>query len=236
MRLDAHAELPPDYVRRAVELLRETGAANVGGVQQAVGRTPFEQAVAAAMTSKLGTGDAKFHYGGSPGPVDTVYLGVFRREVLERLGGFDAGLLRNQDYEFNYRIRADGGVVWFDPSLHVSYRPRSSPRALARQYFDYGRWKREVVRRHPRSLKWRQAVPPIALVANVAGLALGLRDRRALLVPGAYAAVVLVVSTQLGRGLPARSAAWLPVTFPVMHGAWGTGFFAGPPRNAAAAP
>lgn len=231
VRLDAHAELPPGYVRRAVELLRSTGAANVGGVQQAVGRTPFERAVAAAMTSKLGTGDAKFHYGGTAGPVDTVYLGVFRREVLQRLGGFDAGLLRNQDYELNYRIRQDGGVVWFDPSLHVSYRPRSSPAALAKQYFDYGRWKREVVRRHPRSLKWRQAVPPVALVANVAGLALGLRDRRALVVPGAYAAVVLAVSAQLQRGLPARAAAWLPVTFPVMHGAWGAGFFTGPPPS-----
>jgi succinoglycan biosynthesis protein ExoA len=231
VRLDAHAELPAGYVRRAVQLLEQTGAANVGGVQHAVGRTPFEQAVAAAMTSKLGTGDAKFHYGGTSGPVDTVYLGVFRREVLERLGGFDASLLRNQDYELNYRIRQDGQVVWFDPSLQVSYRPRSSPRALARQYFDYGRWKREVVRRHPGSLKLRQAVPPLALVANVAGLALGLRDRRALAVPGVYAAVVLAVSAQLGRGLPLQSAAWLPVTFPVMHGAWGVGFFVGPPRG-----
>jgi succinoglycan biosynthesis protein ExoA len=231
VRLDAHAELPAGYVRRAVQLLHETGAANVGGVQQAVGHTAFEQAVAAAMTSKLGTGDAKFHYGGTPGPVDTVYLGVFRREVLERLGGFDASLLRNQDYELNYRIRQDGEVVWFDPSLQVSYRPRSSPRALARQYFDYGRWKREVVRRHPRSLKLRQAIPPLALVANVAGLVLGLRDRRALMIPGAYAAVVLAVSAQLGRRLPLRSAAWLPVTFPVMHGAWGVGFFVGPPQD-----
>jgi succinoglycan biosynthesis protein ExoA len=230
-RLDAHAELPPGYLRRAVELLESTGAANVGGVQQAVGRSPFEQAVAVAMTSRLGTGDAKFHYGGTAGPVDTVYLGVFRREVLERLGGFDAGLLRNQDYELNVRIRQDGGVVWFDPSLQVAYRPRSSPRALARQYFDYGRWKREVVRRHPRSLKLRQAVPPLALAANVAGLVLGVKDRRALVVPGTYAAVVLAVSARLGRGLPRETAAWLPATFPIMHGAWGVGFFAGPPAE-----
>jgi succinoglycan biosynthesis protein ExoA len=116
----------------------------------------------------------------------------------------------------------------------VSYRPRSSPRALARQYFDYGRWKREVVRRHPGSLKLRQAVPPLALVANVAGLALGLRDRRALAVPGAYAAVVLAVTARLGRTLTPASAAWLPVAFPVMHGAWAAGFFAGPPRRAQA--
>jgi succinoglycan biosynthesis protein ExoA len=236
VRLDAHAELPPGYIRRAVELLDETGAANVGGVQRAVGHTTFEQAVAAAMTSKLGTGDAKFHYGGAPGPVDTVYLGAFRREVLDRLGGFDRSLLRNQDYELNYRIRQDGEVVWFDPSLQVSYRPRSSPRALARQYFDYGRWKREVVRRHPGSLKLRQVIPPLALVANVAGLALGLRDQRALAIPVAYGAVVLGVSAQLGRGLPVRSAAWLPVTFPVMHGAWGVGFFVGPPRRAITSP
>jgi succinoglycan biosynthesis protein ExoA len=227
MRLDAHARLPQGYVRRAVEVLEQTGAVNVGGVQDPVGTTPFEQAVAAAMGSRLGTGGAAFRHSATAGPVDTVYLGVFRREALEAVGGFDAGLLRNQDYELNVRLRAAGGAVWFDPSLRVAYRPRGSVRTLARQYYDYGRWKREVLRRHPGSLKLRQALPPVALVVNVAGLALGARWRPALAVPAAYGAVVLVESLRAGRGLSAAAKVRVPATFPVMHGSWGTGFLVG---------
>ncbi len=230
-RLDAHAVLPPGYLRRAVQVLEQTGAVNVGGVQDPVGSTPFEQAVSAAMTSRLGTGGAAFRHSGSAGPVDTVYLGVFRRSALEAVGGFDPHLLRNQDYELNVRLREAGGTVWFDPSLRVAYRPRGSVRALARQYYDYGRWKREVLRRHPGSLKLRQAVPPVALVGNVLGLALGMRWRPALALPALYGAAVLAESARCGCGLPAAAQARVPVTFPVMHAAWGAGFLTGPPKN-----
>lgn len=230
VRLDAHAVLPAGYLQRAVEVLAATGAVNVGGVQDPVGTTPFEQAVAAAMGSRLGTGGAAFRHSGTAGPVDTVYLGVFRRSALDAAGGFDPGLLRNQDYELNVRLREAGGTVWFDPSLRVAYRPRGSVRALARQYYDYGKWKREVLRRHPGSLKLRQAVPPLALVGNVAGLALGMRWRPALMLPALYCAAVLAESTRLGRRLPAPTAARLPLTFPVMHGAWGSGFLSARPR------
>ncbi|QBI22061.1 glycosyltransferase family 2 protein [Egibacter rhizosphaerae] len=174
VRVDGHAVLPPGYVRRAVELLAETGADNVGGIMAAEGDTPFTRAVAAAMTSRFGTGDARFHTGGRPGPVDTVYLGVFRRAALERVGHFDERLVRTQDAELNHRIRQSGGQVWFHPDLRVAYRPRDSLRGLARQYFEYGRWRRAVVRRHPDSLALRQLAPPAALVGTVAGAALGL--------------------------------------------------------------
>ena len=131
VRVDGHAQLSPGYIGRAVETLRRTGAANVGGIQRAEGVTPFEQAVAAAMTSRFGTGDATFHYGGDEGPTDTVYLGVFDRGAVEAAGLFDETLVRNQDYELNIRLRAAGGTVWFDPELWARYRPRGSLRALA---------------------------------------------------------------------------------------------------------
>ena len=230
VRLDAHAVLPPGYVRRAAQVLEETGAVNVGGVQDPVGGTPFQQAVAAAMSSRLGTGGATFRHSGTPGPVDTVYLGVFRRDALEAVGGYDPTLLRNQDYELNVRLREADGTVWFDPELRVAYTPRGSVRGLARQYYDYGRWKREVVRRHPGSLKARQAIPPLAVVANAVGLAAGTRWRPALAVPALYAAAVLAESARAGRGLSAGARARVPVTFPVMHAAWGAGFLKGPPR------
>jgi hypothetical protein len=177
------------------------------------------------MTSRFGTGDASFHYGGDEGPTDTVYLGVFDRRALEAVGGFDETLERNQDYELNIRLRRAGGTVWFDPALWVRYRPRRSLGALARQYFDYGRWKREVVRRHPRSLRWRQAAPP-ALVAALAGsFAVGVFRRPALIVPAAYLAAVAAAAVATGRS--ARERGRLTVIFPTMHVSWGVGFLVG---------
>lgn len=229
-RVDAHAELTPGYLTRAVEILEETGAANVGGIQRAVGTTPMQRAIAAAMSSRFGTGDARFHYGGAPGPIDSVYLGVFRAEVLRALGGFDEQLLRNQDYELNVRIRQRGEVVWFDPGLEVLYRPRASLRALASQYWQYGRWKRVTLRKHPGSLRWRQLAPPAAVIANVTGLLAAPATPLALAVPAAYLVGLLIVSATTGRDDP-RVALRLPLVFATMHHSWGVGFLAGPPRT-----
>src|SRR5207344_3066352 len=129
VRVDGHGLLAPGYIATAVRLLAETGAANVGGIMAAEGVTPFERAVARAMTSKFGVGGARFHTGGQAGPADSVYLGAFRREVLERMGGYDESFLRAQDWELNHRIRGAGNLVWFSPELWVAYRPRSSVRA-----------------------------------------------------------------------------------------------------------
>ena len=231
-RVDAHAELTPGYLERAVAILEETGAANVGGIQRAIGTTPMQRAVAAAMSSRFGTGDARFHYGGEAGPIDSVYLGVFRAAALRELGGFDEDLLRNQDYELNIRIRQLGGVVWFDPRLEVLYRPRGSLGALASQYWQYGRWKRATVRKHPASLRWRQLVPPTAVVANTAALLAAPLSAWTLVVPAIYLVSVLGASAVTGASDP-RVAIRLPLVFATMHHSWGAGFLLGPPREAA---
>src|SRR5204863_6472058 len=153
--------------------LEETGADNVGGVMAAEGTTAFEQAVARAMTTWLGVGSSRFHTGGEAGPADTVYLGAFRRAALERVGGYDESFLRAQDWEMNLRIRRSGGLVWFTPRLRVAYRPRADLRSLARQYRDYGRWRRVVMRQHAGSATMRYLAPPAAFVAVVAGTAAG---------------------------------------------------------------
>jgi cellulose synthase/poly-beta-1,6-N-acetylglucosamine synthase-like glycosyltransferase len=231
VRVDGHAVIPAGYVRRAVELLAETGADNVGGIMAAEGETPFEQAVAAAMSSRFGTGDARFHYGGPPGPVDTVYLGSFRREALERVGGYDDTMVRTQDSELNLRLRESGGIVYFSPDLRVSYRPRGTWRALAAQYFQYGQWRRVVARRHPGSLRWRQMVAPATVSGCLAGVVVAATGRRWGLVPvGAYAIGVTAASIMVGRRLPAAVALRLPVVFATMHGAWGLGFLTSPRR------
>jgi len=221
-RVDGHAELPPGYLATAVTLLREHGADNVGGIMSAEGITRLEQAVATAMTSKFGVGNARFHVGGDEGPADTVYLGVFRRSALVRVGGYDEGFSRAQDWEMNYRIRATGGLVWFAPSLRVAYRPRGSLLKLARQYFNYGRWRREVMRRHPESVNLRYLAPPLALLGIVAGVVLGaIGFWPGYLLPAVYVTAVLIASCVEASW---RTVSVLPLVFMVMHLSWGLGF------------
>lgn len=232
-RCDAHAALPRDYVATAVADMTRTGADVVGGIQDPRGTTVVERAVASAMRSWLGSGGAAYRGADRAGPVDTVYLGVFRRAALERVGGFDENLIRNQDYDLNYRIRSTGGMVWLDPRLRVAYRPRSSFRALWSQYFDYGRWKRRMLRLRPSATRVRQLVPPLFVLALGASAGLGLAGlpAAALVVPGAY--VLALTATALGAAARERDPAVLlsPAALAVMHTAWGLGFLLGPPAR-----
>ena len=232
VRVDGHAVFPADYVRTAVEVLEETGADNVGGIMAAEGSTPFERAVARAMTSRLGVGSAPYHTGGEAGPADSVYLGAFRRVALDRVGGYHEGFVRAQDWEMNLRIRRSGGLVWFTPRLRVAYRPRADVRSLARQYRDYGRWRRVVMRRHAGSVTLRYLAPPVTLVAVTAGAVAGVAGllsgrpvlTAGLVLPAGYAALVLVGAAVTGRGLPPGVAARLAVVYPTMHDSWAVGF------------
>lgn len=231
VRCDGHAVLPPDYVRRAVEILGETGADNVGGIQAAQGKGVLQRAIALGMSTPFGVGDARFHYGGPAGPADTVYLGAFRRSALERVGLFDESLGRSQDSDLNYRIRASGGSVYFHPDLRVVYRPRPGLGSLWQQYWRSGAWKRELLGRRPGSLRWRQLVSPALVLALFGSAILALTPWRkvALLAPALYAAEVMFATiwTALRRGDPA--ALLLPVVLPTMHLAWGLGFLLGRP-------
>lgn len=238
VRVDGHGILSEGYLRRAVEVLEESGADNVGGVQAAHGETPFEDAVARAYTSPLGLGGGRFHVGGVAGPVDSVYLGVFRREILDRLDGYDERFVRAQDWELNYRIRQAGGTVWFSPDLRVTYRPRPSLRRLARQYFQTGQWRRVVSRTHPGTSGFRYLAPPTALLGCVAGMLAGLAGLvggpgwllLGFAVPGCYLAGVLAGSAVFGRGLEHgwRAWLWLPAVVATMHMSWGAGFLLSP--------
>ena len=240
VRVDAHSELSDGYNRLAVETLQRTGADNVGGIMGARGITKFEKAVAAAMTSPLGVGSASFHTGGTEGPAETVYLGVFKRSALERVGGYDPAFTRAQDWEMNYRIRTTGGTVWFNPDLFVTYRPRPNVFKLAKQYFEYGSWRREVMRQHPETRKTKSALryfaPPLAVTLIVIGKILGsigfvmnnFYDKDSALIwgyifPLGYLALTLVSSLTLVKR--ARSGAlWLPIVLMTMQMSWGIGF------------
>ncbi len=233
-RLDAHAELPTGYLAAAVAALRRTGAANVGGVQWPTAEAGFARAVAAAMRSPFGSGGASYRRPGEGdgAPVDTVYLGVFRREALDAVGGFDPTYVRNQDAELNARLTEAGYRVWLEPSLVVAYRPRGTPAALASQFFQYGRWRRRTARAHPGSLRARQLAAP-ALVVGLAGAAgasalLG-RAWPLGLVAGGY----LAVASAAGAAAAPSVRDWPGTTLALvtMHCAWGAGFLLGPPRE-----
>ncbi len=227
VRVDGHAQIPKNYISLIVEILNKTGAVNVGGVMAAVGTTAFERAVAGAMRSPLGVGASRFHTGGEAGEVDTVYLGAFRREALVAIGGFDERFTRAQDWELNFRLRENGGVIYFDPRLHVTYRPRSSVGALAKQYFEYGRWRRVVSRRHSGTINYRYLAPPFALLGFSTSLVLGIVLSSIFFIPAlVYLLFVLLaslkISTSIGEYL------LLLLVIPTMHFAWGAGFISSP--------
>ncbi|MEU8629405.1 glycosyltransferase family 2 protein [Streptomyces sp. NPDC048669] len=229
VRVDGHGMLSPNYIATAVRLLEETGAQNVGGIMQAEGENAWEDAVAAAMTSKIGVGNAAFHTGGEAGPAETVFLGVFRREALEKADGYNIEFIRAQDWELNFRIREAGGLIWFSPELRVQYRPRPSVRALAKQYKDYGRWRHVVARYHSGSINLRYLAPPTAVVAIAAGIVVGAAVTPwALLVPAGYIAAIVAGSLPAGRGLPLKARALIPVALATMHMSWGYGFLTSP--------
>ena len=226
VRVDGHAHIPNDYITLIVEILNKTGAVNVGGVMAAVGTTPFERAVAGAMRSPLGVGASRFHTGGEAGIVDTVYLGAFRREALVAIGGFDERFTRAQDWELNFRLRENGGVVYFDPRLHVTYRPRSTVQALAKQYFEYGRWRRVVSRRHSGTINYRYLAPPFALVGFTLSLIAGF-FLPILFIPAAiYLLFVLAASVRIASSIGEYFL--LLTVIPTMHFAWGAGFISSP--------
>jgi succinoglycan biosynthesis protein ExoA len=225
-RVDAHSVVPSSYIRRIVDTLIRTDADNVGGRQVPVGTSFMGKAVAAAMSSRFGAGDARYRIGGEPGPADTVYLGAIRRSTIDRLGGYDERFLRNQDYELNHRIRESGGTVWLEPDVEVVYRPRDSLRALARQYFQYGRWKRFFARSHDWALRPRQWAPPLLVLVLVASLLGAVWWTWLLAVPILYVLELVAIGlAALPRvGPPALG---MPAALAVMHLSWGVGFLLG---------
>lgn len=234
VRLDAHSEPSPDYIKHCLETLERTGAANVGGMWHIrPGRDNWiGRSIAAAAAHPIGAGDASYRIGGPEGEVDTVPFGAYRKEWLERIGPFDEQLLTNEDYEYNLRIRQAGGVIWFSPEIESRYYARSDLVNLAQQYLRYGYWKARMLMKHPRSIRLRQAIPPLIaltfiglLVASPSHVLAQVALATAL---GAYALTLGIAS--VGAVLQHKD---LPMIFGVplalftMHFSWGIAFWWG---------
>ncbi|MGE5251924.1 MAG: glycosyltransferase family 2 protein [Bacteroidota bacterium] len=231
VRLDAHSMPHPEYVARCVQALDEERGANVGGVWEIRpgAQTWVARSIALAAAHPLGAGDALYRLSPKPGAVDTVPFGSFRRELIEAIGKFDESLLSNEDYEFNVRVRRSGRKVWLDPAIRSVYLARSTPVALARQYWRYGFWKFRMLRRYPGTLRWRQALPPLFVLSLAVLVLAGIWSaaaRYALAAElGAY--VLVLAAAGLLQAIRQRApwlAAGLPLAIAVMHLAWGCGF------------
>ena len=238
VRLDGHAIVDSNYIKNAVKTLVESGADNVGGLMKAEGTNAFEKSVAAAMTSKFGVGNAPFHVGGKSGEVDTVYLGTFRKSALERVGYFDESFIRAQDWEMNYRIRKTGGRIWFNPDLVVSYRPRKNLLQLAKQYFEYGQWRKQVTKTYPETVSMRYLAPPVTVSGLIAGFVMVLFSKIleinwlqiGWLAPLVYLTVILLAFLSIGSKIGLLSRLYLLLVLPTMHLSWGVGFLKGSKR------
>ena len=238
VRLDGHAIVDSSYIKNAVNTLLESGADNVGGLMKAEGTNAFEKSVAAAMTSKFGVGNAPFHVGGKSGEVDTVYLGTFRKSALERVGYFDESFIRAQDWEMNYRIRKTGGKIWFNPDLVVSYRPRKNILQLAKQYFEYGQWRKQVTKTYPETVSMRYLAPPVTVSGLIAGFVMVLFSKIldinwlqiGWLAPLVYLTVILLAFLSIGSKIGLLSRLYLLLVLPTMHLSWGVGFLKGSKR------
>jgi glycosyltransferase involved in cell wall biosynthesis len=222
--VDAQARLAPDYLARSASILDESGAAVVGGPMRPIGTSAVGEAIAAALTSPVGVGDSSFHFEGAARDVDSVYLGVYRRSVLDAIGRYDPGLLRTEDDDMNSRIREAGGRIRLDPAIRSAYIGRQTLRALVRQYHGYGYWKVALAAKRPGAIRLRHLVP----AAFVAGLLVALIGSVLVWPPmlpviaAFYLAVLLVVGVVTIRGsLTSRLA--FPLAIATMHLGYGLG-------------
>ena len=231
VRVDGHTLIAPDYVRQCVDALEHSGADNVGGRMVAIAEGWFGRVVALATSSPFGVGGARFHYSNDEEWVDTVYLGAWRTDLFRSVGLFDEEMVRNQDDEFNYRLRSKGGRILLSPRIKSSYYNRSTIRSLWRQYFQYGYWKVRVMQKHPTQMRRRQFAPPMLVAALLCFFFLMPFSVVCTWAFAFTASCYLLANVGVSIVIAAkgnwRRLPLLPVSFAVLHLAYGAGFLTG---------
>ena len=245
--MGAHNLYAPDYIIRAVEVLKETSADNVGGAMYCEADGYIQQAIAVVFHSPLSVGGASWHNPDYEGPADTVFGGVYRREIFDRIGYFDEELVRNQDDEFNLRLIRAGGKIWQSPKIKSWYKPRDSLSALFKQYRQYGYWKVRVIQKHKLPASIRHVIPgafvlylllslvimPLLYIFNVAV------DNQTMLMFQDVTAIIFILTVGLYVSLVLFASIWtaimsswkyfpiLPFVFACYHFGYGIGFVEG---------
>lgn len=229
--MGAHNRYAHDYLLRSVEVLEKTGADNVGGAMTCEANSWMQEAIGAAHHSSFSVGGAKWHDVSYEGPADTVFAGVYRREVFERIGLFDEELVRNQDDEFNLRLKRAGGKIWQSPQIKSWYQPRQTLGALFRQYMQYGYWKVRIIQKHKLPASVRHLVPVGFVLSLVTLPIVFLLWSPAgpiwLALLGLYLICSLIASTVTASRHSWKLLPILPVVFACYHFAYGYGFLRG---------
>jgi succinoglycan biosynthesis protein ExoA len=228
--VSGHCELAPDYVTQLVETLQRTQADMVGGPTTPVSEGWVAEAIALALSSPFGVGDAQFHYTRKEIPVDSVFMGTCPRQVYESIGGFDAEMVRNQDDEFSYRLRENGGKIICNPSIRSRYYNRTSLGSLWKQYFQYGFWKVRVLQKHPNQMRYRQFTPPTFVLALLASCVLAffpIARPFSIIIPLLYLCANLLAAINSSRKSGWNFLPLLPIIYSILHLSYGTGFLVG---------
>ena len=223
----SHAKYDKDYLTHSVQaLLSNTGCASSGGVITPIAKTETGKAIAIATCNQFGIGNASYRYATEKTIVDTVFGGCFYKSSVNTIGGFNEEWVRNQDYEFNYRLRTHVGNIVLDPSIRCQYYCRESIKKLAQQYYSYGFWRFRTLQKHPQSLTPRQTAPVLLVVGLTLSLILGLSGYIiGLLLPMIYITTNIVVSTFVAiKQKKWRLLTKLPIIFTTIHLSWGSGF------------
>ena len=234
VRMDAHSIPNPDYVSLCIDALEKGIAQNVGGVWdiQPGNKSWIARAIAAAAGNPLAVGDAQYRFTDKAAYVDTVPYGSYKRDLFEQVGLFDETLLANEDYELNTRILQSGGKIWLDPQIRCTYFARSSLKALARQYFGYGYWKVQMLKRYPETLRWRQALPPVFVLGLLVSLLAGIFWMPSLYLFTAVLGLYLLILVAAGIHMAIKKSDILmviavPLAIITMHFSWAAGFLVG---------
>ncbi|NJD57822.1 MAG: glycosyltransferase family 2 protein [Anaerolineales bacterium] len=234
VRMDAHSIPDPDYIRKCVDELKKGLGDNVGGIWKIhPGNSSWiARSIALAAAHPLGAGDARYRIGGVAQEVETVPFGTFHRDIFEQIGMFDESLLTNEDYEFNTRIRQSGGKVWLDPSITSIYYARPTLRELAAQYWRYGYWKAQMLRKYPKTLRWRQAIPPVfvAVLIILGLLVVGMSLARWLLAIIVILYTIILLGIGIQMSLQHKKMSYIigvPLALATIQIAWGAAFLWG---------
>jgi succinoglycan biosynthesis protein ExoA len=232
VRVDGHCEIERNYVRRSVEHLQHDGVDAVGGPLETVGETPFAQIVAVAMSSAFGVGGAAFRtISDRTMLTDTVAFPAYKRSIIERAGPYDEELVRNQDDEYNYRLRELGAKILLAADVRSRYYSRTDLRSAARQYFQYGYWKVRVMQKHPRQMRVRHFVPPLFVGGLLVSVAASLFSAVALwlfvLAAGCYLLANATASIVTARHRGVEQPMLLFTAVATIHIAYGYGFLHG---------
>jgi succinoglycan biosynthesis protein ExoA len=242
VRLDAHSIPASDYIEKCISDLENNLGDNVGGIwniQPSI-NSWIGESIAKAASSSIGVGNANYRLNSRSGEVDTVPFGSFRKSYLVDIGGFDENLLTNEDYELNTRIRKNGGKIWIDNSIKSTYFARPTYKKLASQYWRYGWWKAQMLKRYPNTIKWRQALPPLFVLALGIILVISIVQPiyLSLLLAIIFSYILILVIYSWIIGLKNRKPAFIigiPCAIITMHICWGSGLLVGlftnPPKN-----